>query len=128
MTETLVPRRGPANGFALRTTPRMGHVAIAVHGELDHKSSHHLEETIAHLIAPDDKIMIDLSNLDFMDTTGLEALRRSGDHAASVGATLTLEGLPARFRRLLYQCRGASSSHSVSPAGDIDGLPPPSRT
>lgn len=121
MAETLVSRRGPADGFALRTTRRVGHVAIAVHGELDRKSSHHLEETIVHLTAPGDEIVIDLSEVVLLDATGLEALLRAGDHAVSRGATVALEGLPARFHRLLDECGLAWSSSSASPAGHSNG-------
>lgn len=104
MTTTLASKGAGAHTFGLRTTRRGQDLTILVRGELDANSAHHLEEMLFHMTRPNDEILVDIFEVKLMDTAGLEALLRSKGHAESVGARITLQGLPYRIRQLLDRC------------------------
>lgn len=90
--------------FVLRTSRRIDGLDIRISGRLDRESAHHLEEMIAHLVAPEDRVFIDFTEVTSIDTVGLDALIRSSAHARAAGAGIILRGLPARAHRLLVRC------------------------
>lgn len=98
-----------AHRFGLRTSRTAKWLSIRVEGEIVQRSAHHLEETLLTLAEPRDEISIDLTGITRIDQEGLEALIRSGGHADSLGARITLMGVPSRFRTLLELCDSRST-------------------
>ena len=75
---------------------------VAVTGELDLVSASQLEETLKRELLADNDVLLDLSDMDFIDSTGLHAIVESVRTAKSVGRKLKLSAeLPAHARRLM---------------------------
>ena len=77
-------------------------IQVAVTGELDLVSASQLEETLKRELLADNDVLLDLSDMDFIDSTGLHAIVESVRTAKSVGRKLKLSAeLPAHARRLM---------------------------
>lgn len=75
---------------------------IAVSGELDIASSAALDETLAHVIESDGELVVlDLRELEFMDSTGLSVLVRAHQRAEENGRRLGLVNGSQQVQRLL---------------------------
>jgi anti-sigma B factor antagonist len=75
---------------------------IAVSGELDLASSPTLQEELDRVSASDaDLLIIDLRDLDFMDSTGLSVLVRAHQRAEEQGRQLAMVKGPQQVQRLL---------------------------
>lgn len=77
-------------------------IEVAVTGELDLVSASQLQETLKRELLADNDVLLDLSDMDFIDSTGLHAIVESVRTAKSVGRKLKLSAeLPAHLRRLM---------------------------
>jgi anti-sigma B factor antagonist len=75
---------------------------IAVSGELDLASSGALEEELSRVAASGIRqIVIDLRNLEFMDSTGLSTLVKAHQRAEEAGQEFGLVRGPQQVQRLL---------------------------
>jgi anti-sigma B factor antagonist len=75
---------------------------VAVSGELDLASSPALQEELDRVSASDpDLLIIDLRELDFMDSTGLSVLVRAHQRAEDQGRRLAMVKGPQQVQRLL---------------------------
>jgi anti-sigma B factor antagonist len=75
---------------------------IAVRGELDLASSPALQEELDRVSASDaEMLIIDLRELDFMDSTGLSVLVRAHQRAEEQGRRLAVVKGPQQVQRLL---------------------------
>jgi anti-sigma B factor antagonist len=75
---------------------------IAVRGELDLASSPALQEELDRVSASDaEMLIIDLRELDFMDSTGLSVLVRAHQRAEEQGRRLAMVKGPQQVQRLL---------------------------
>jgi anti-sigma B factor antagonist len=75
---------------------------ISVSGELDLASSPALQEELDRLASSDtDLLIIDLRELDFMDSTGLSVLVRAHQRAEEHGRQLAMVKGPQQVQRLL---------------------------
>jgi anti-sigma B factor antagonist len=75
---------------------------IAVSGELDLASSPALQEELDRVAASDAQLLIiDLRDLDFMDSTGLSVLVRAHQRIEEQGRQLAMVKGPQQVQRLL---------------------------
>jgi anti-sigma B factor antagonist len=75
---------------------------VAVSGELDLASGPELEAELDQLTGPDIQlVVIDLRNLDFMDSTGLSILVRAHQRLAGEGSEMGLVKGSQQVQRLL---------------------------
>ena len=75
---------------------------IAVSGELDLASSPALQEELDRVASSDSELLIiDLRELDFMDSTGLSVLVRAHQRAEEHGRQLAMVRGPQQVQRLL---------------------------
>jgi anti-sigma B factor antagonist len=75
---------------------------ISVSGELDLASSGALEEELARATDSDvEQVVIDLRELEFMDSTGLSTLVKAHQRAAAAGKQFGLVRGPQQVQRLL---------------------------
>jgi anti-anti-sigma factor len=98
----------PALGFHVQTNWLDGRVAeIIVAGELDMGTSPILREVIDVCCARAEiaKLIVDLHELSFIDSTGLRVLWSSHDKMLSVGGELCLRAPSAAVTRLLEVTR-----------------------
>ncbi|MCE6998326.1 STAS domain-containing protein [Saccharothrix sp. S26] len=80
-----------------------GHVhTIALTGELDHASTPRLHEELARLrLSAGDRLVLDLAELSFCDSSGLTALLAAHEISLGAGAALELATPPALLVRIL---------------------------
>lgn len=77
-------------------------VRVSVEGELDLVSAPELEETLKRELVEGNDVLLDLSAMDFIDSTGLHAIVESVRTAKAVGHKLKLSpDLPQHARRLM---------------------------
>ncbi|WP_336317642.1 STAS domain-containing protein [Streptomyces lavendofoliae] len=78
-----------------------GPVRLRVAGELDHHNAHRLRETFTSVpFATSGGVIVDLSGLDYCDSTGLTALITGHHQARSAGSTLSIAGLKPHLERV----------------------------
>jgi len=79
-----------------------GHAVVAVDGELDAYTSHHLRSWLAEL---DEEgvthIAVDLRRLTFVDSSGLGVLMGAGRRARDRGGRVVLREVSPQIRRVL---------------------------
>jgi anti-sigma B factor antagonist len=79
-----------------------GAIEVSVQGELDLGSAPELEQALERELAAGNDVLLDLSRVDFIDSTGLRAIVASVRTAKAVGSKLKLKpDLPAHARRLM---------------------------
>jgi anti-sigma B factor antagonist len=87
--------------FTLTTDAREGVVRASLHGELDLSSAPQLDESLRHAEASGGSwLIIDLRELEFMDSTGLRALLTAHNRATEDGRRMSLvvgEGAVSRL-------------------------------
>lgn len=93
---------GPAPFAVVVHKARDHEVRVSVQGELDLVSASELEETLKRELLASNDVLLDLSDMDFIDSTGLHAIVESVRTAKAVGRKLKLSAdLPAHARRLM---------------------------
>ena len=77
-------------------------VRVSVEGELDLVSAPELGEALSRELLAGNDVLLDLSEMDFIDSTGLHAIVESVRTAKAVGRKLKLSAdLPSHARRLM---------------------------
>jgi anti-sigma B factor antagonist len=90
------------NQFQVEVRRNGAAAVVAVSGELDLASGPELEAELDQLSGPDIQlVVIDLRNLDFMDSTGLSILVRAHQRLAGEGAEMGLVRGSQQVQRLL---------------------------
>ncbi len=84
--------------IAVDTDPRR--TLLTLHGELDVSSSPALEEELTRVIG-EALVVVDLTELDFIDSTGLGVLVKTHQHMREDGNQLALIEGGGQVRRLL---------------------------
>ncbi|MEU2157148.1 STAS domain-containing protein [Streptomyces sp. NPDC019396] len=75
---------------------------LHVTGELDYAHAAALRQQAELLtLAPGQCLVIDLSRLEFCDSTGITALLAARQHALAAGAEIALTGVPPNTLRIL---------------------------
>lgn len=108
--------------FRLEVRQEPGATVIAVSGELDLASSPVLHEEVTRLLsAAEPRIVLDLRQLDFMDSTGVSVLVRAHHAAQATGTELCLvQGRP-QVQRLLTLTGVAERFTILKAPGDAAG-------
>src|SRR5258708_30579789 len=71
-----------------------GHVVVTLHGELDVADAAYVTAVLTAVAAREPQIVVDLTGLAFIDSSGVEALARGREQARQAGGDL----LPAAPR------------------------------
>lgn len=91
---------------------------LHVIGELDYEQSAALREQVERLaLSPGQNMVIDLSGLEFCDSTGITALLGARRHAQAADAHLILAAVPADTLRILT-ITGLHQVFTIRPRGD----------
>jgi anti-sigma B factor antagonist len=77
-------------------------VVIAVGGELDIVTSRQLDEHLARARRKDQRIILDLSAVDFMDTSSLAVIVGHWKRLQAAGGVLALAGARYRYTKTLW--------------------------
>lgn len=76
-------------------------VIVAVHGDVDMATASELSATITRQFGPEVPVVLDCSQISFLDSMGLSALVEADRRAKAVGARLLLSGPSAPVRRVM---------------------------
>jgi anti-sigma B factor antagonist len=82
-----------------------GHVVVALRGELDIADAAAVAVALAAVAARAPRIIVDLSGLEFIDSSGVAALARGRKHARHAGGDLLLAAPRQRVLRVLTMTR-----------------------
>jgi len=93
-----------AQRFSVEASESAGTVTLTLRGELDLSTLGELEAALPEL-SPQDRLVLDLRPLAFMDSSGIRLVMRLDVEARSRGWTLTLVSRAGAVRRLLELCR-----------------------
>ncbi|MEU3840197.1 STAS domain-containing protein [Streptomyces sp. NPDC028635] len=75
---------------------------LAVRGELDYANAGELRELVAALaLRPGQRLVLDLTGLEFCDSSGITALIAARHHAQAARADVALAAVPAHTLRVL---------------------------
>ncbi len=77
-------------------------VVVAVHGELDVTSSRQLDDCLAEASAGSDRVILDLSGVDFMDTTALAVIVGHWRRQVEADGMFLLAGARYRYTKALW--------------------------
>jgi anti-sigma B factor antagonist len=110
---------------------RSGDAAVlSLHGELDVATTAQLEEALAAAsVERPRRLIVDLSGLEFMDSTGLRAVLAANEDAREAEHELVLVQGPQQVQRLLELTRAVDHLRIVPDLQELlgeDGAAPPS--
>ena len=93
----------PQGGLYVDVSSDGGVVVTAVHGELDIASADILSATLDK-VANEERLVLDLSAVDFMDSSGLAVVLRQSMRRRDAGGTLHIRRPSVSVQRLLVFC------------------------
>lgn len=89
-------------GLSLHTTHQDGRALVSARGSIDLHSSEEFGDRLSELVeAGEQTIVVDLTAVDFCDSSGLNALVRAYKRARQAGATFTVTGAYGRVDTVL---------------------------
>ncbi|MDT9682421.1 STAS domain-containing protein [Streptomyces sp. TRM76323] len=95
-----------------------GSVLLRVEGELDHHTAGQLREAFASVpFGTSRGVVVDLSGLEYCDSTGLTVLITAYHRATSAGSTLSIVGLRPGLERV-FRIAGIDQVISLYPTLD----------
>jgi anti-sigma B factor antagonist len=86
-----------------------GQVVAVLRGELDVADAANVAARLAVIASREREVVVDLSGLEFMDSSGLAALVRARKNARDAGSDLVLAAPPQQVLRLLNITRLADA-------------------
>ena len=110
LTESGVPDTPIPGQLAIESTARGDAIVLTMKGELDLTSSPVFERELRAVEATSPRrLVIDLSGLEFMDSTGLRALLLARERAQADGHELALRRGPRHVQRVLELTKTAEA-------------------
>ncbi|HEX3512311.1 MAG TPA: STAS domain-containing protein [Solirubrobacteraceae bacterium] len=96
-------RRAEPNGLQIDVVRGVENDTIALRGELDIASAHALESAVVELcVAGAREIVLDMQELEFIDSTGFRAILTSRERCEECGAQLVMTRPRERVNRMLH--------------------------
>jgi anti-sigma B factor antagonist len=110
LTEPGAPDTPIPGQLEIESTSRADTIVLSLRGELDLTSAPVFERELraAESTGPR-RVVIDLSGLEFMDSTGLRALLLAREHSQSDGHELALRRGPRQVQRVLELTKTAEA-------------------
>lgn len=91
-------------------------VELRLVGEIDMATAPLVEDALSSaIVAERDLVMIDLSGVDFMDSSGLNALINGRNRLGGNGAKLVISGMSDQVRRL-FELSGLMTVFTFAPS------------
>jgi anti-sigma B factor antagonist len=95
------PERFQAEALRIETQRNRSGVTIVLAGEFDLAGTERFRTFVSDALAADPKaVTIDASGLDFIDSSGLQALLRARDAATGAGVTFRVSDASPALRRM----------------------------
>ena len=86
----------------LSIEPHGASVVVSVQGELDITSSQRFDDCLSEAAAESDQVILDMSEVDFMDTTALAVIVAHWRRQADEGGQFLLAGARYRYTKALW--------------------------
>jgi anti-sigma B factor antagonist len=97
-----IPGSVRLDDLRLSSKSQGGYVIVAVGGELDVVTSRQFDEYLAQARGDHDRVILDLSAVDFMDTGSLAVIVGHWKQLTAAGGTLVLAGARYRYTKTLW--------------------------
>lgn len=92
---------GPGDAFSVHLAWSQDHVVLALAGELDLVTAHHLQDAVHEISSrPAFAVHLELSRLRFADVAGVRGLYRAQRHLQQMGCWVTFTGMQPQVRRV----------------------------
>jgi anti-sigma B factor antagonist len=88
--------------LSFSTEPHGASVVVSVRGELDVTSSERFDDCLAEAAVGSDRVILDMSAVDFMDTTALAVIVGHWRRQVAAGGTFLLAGARYRYTKALW--------------------------
>ena len=88
--------------FGLSMEPHDADVIVAVRGELDVVTRQQFDDYLSEASAGRDRVILDLSGVDFMDTTALAVIVSHWRRQTEAGGAFILAGARYRYTKALW--------------------------
>ena len=87
----------------ITVTSRDSALTIALSGEIDHQVARNMMDAITDAVAErlPARLVLDMSGVTFMDSSGIAVLLRALRQVQLIGGTLRVTDIPAQARRVL---------------------------
>ena len=82
--------------------PHGASVVVSVQGELDITSSQRFDDCLSEAAAASDQVILDMSAVDFMDTTALAVIVGHWKRLVAAGGRFSLAGARYRYTKALW--------------------------
>ena len=82
--------------------PHGGSVVVSIQGELDVVSKQQFEDCLSEAAEQSDRVVLDLSQVDFMDTTALAVIVGHWRRLVAEGGTFRIAGARYRYVKALW--------------------------
>jgi anti-sigma B factor antagonist len=82
--------------------PHGDSVVVSIQGELDVVSKQQFDDCLSEAAAENDRVVLDLSRVDFMDTTALAVIVGYWRRQVAAGGTFRLAGARYRYVKALW--------------------------
>jgi len=94
--------RGDVEALTLSSERRGDSVVISLRGDLDIVTSRQFDEALATAAKDSDRVILDMSAVDFMDTSSLAVVVGHWKKLEGRGGTLALAGARYRYTKTLW--------------------------
>jgi anti-sigma B factor antagonist len=84
---------------SLRTERSNGSLLVRVQGEIDLSNSEQVHQQLQRVIEGSPRVLIDLSEIEYLDSQGLRLIKQIGTKAEQDGANIQLIAPPRSFAR-----------------------------
>ena len=88
--------------FQIASQPRDGVLVVTIAGDLDIVTSRDLDEVLREGLRSHDRIVLDLSAVDFMDTSSLAVIVGYWKNLVAAGGSLALAGARYQYTKTLW--------------------------
>jgi anti-anti-sigma factor len=90
------------DALRLSTHPRDGGLVVVIQGDLDIVTSRQLDDCLARARRGHSTVILDMSAVDFMDTSSLAVIVDHWKKLTAAGGTLALAGARYRYTKTLW--------------------------
>jgi anti-sigma B factor antagonist len=115
--------QGPPEPFRTELEPHGETIVVVVHGEIDVSSADPLHAQLTGLLSSFSRVVVDLRQVDFIDSTGLHCMLDVDDASRDAGSEFLLVPGPEQVQRLFHVTRTEHVLRFAEP-GRIDRSQP----
>jgi anti-anti-sigma factor len=101
MSETIDDRMREHDLVTISALRERGDTILVVRGDVDMATASFLWESVEHVLPDSERVIVDLSDVDFLDSSGLSVFVRAHRRLREAGGALVLRSPNPGVRRVL---------------------------